>query len=79
MTVHSDSRKTASERQKEERKKNWRPEETGEEKKKITSKMNEHSSRQKYFTLASKPVRNFRSFDLARTVARSPTEAACTT
>lgn len=30
-------------------------------------------------TLASKPVRNFRSFDLERTVARSPTDAACTT
>lgn len=34
---------------------------------------------QKYLTLASKPVRNFSSFDLASTVAPSPTEAACTT
>lgn len=37
------------------------------------------AAEQKYLTLASKPVRNFRSFDLASTVARSPTEAACTT
>lgn len=35
--------------------------------------------RGKSLTLASKPVRNFRSFDLERTVARSPTDAACTT
>lgn len=74
--IHYDCREAASERYK--KKKNGGGQ---KRQRRINHLKNKWAQQQglKYLTLASKPVRNFRSFDLARTVARSPTEAACTT